>query len=344
MLDQIARHGLIDLDIQAKGDLHIDGHHTVEDVGITLGQAVYQGRGRQEGHPPLRPRLRAAGRGAVARGDRLFRPAGLVMNVPFKSGMIGTFDTQLAHEFFQGFCNHAFVTLHIDNLRAKTPTTSAKRCSRPSPGRCAWRWRSTRAPAGDHPVHEGQPLSPYGRRGRLRHGQPALGVAGGAARGAGQRLRGDRHLPPRRRAGRRARRAARPGRHADCMRELRESGLLESVLEAAASKPLFGVCVGMQMLLDRSEEGPTDGLGLIPARSSVSSWKASCSPMAAATRCRKWAGTRCARRSRTRCGRACRTAATSISCTAFTPGRRTRAPQRRGIRLRRALYRGRGPR
>jgi histidinol-phosphate aminotransferase len=76
-----------------------------------------QGRGRQEGHPPLRPRLRAARRGAVARGDRLLGPPGLVMNVPFKSGMIGTFDTQLAHEFFQGFVNHAFVTLHIDNLR-----------------------------------------------------------------------------------------------------------------------------------------------------------------------------------------------------------------------------------
>jgi hypothetical protein len=77
MLDQIARHGLIDLDIAGQGDLHIDGHHTVEDVGITLGQAVLQGGRRQEGHPPLRPRLRAAGRGAVARSDRLLRPPGL---------------------------------------------------------------------------------------------------------------------------------------------------------------------------------------------------------------------------------------------------------------------------
>ncbi len=73
MLDQIARHGLIDLDIEAKGDLHIDGHHTVEDVGITLGQAMAKVVGRQKGPAPLRPRLRAAGRSAVARGDRLLR-------------------------------------------------------------------------------------------------------------------------------------------------------------------------------------------------------------------------------------------------------------------------------
>jgi hypothetical protein len=76
MLDQIARHGLIDLDIQAEGDLHIDGHHTVEDVGISLGQAVAQAVGDKKGHPPLRPRLCAAGRGAEPRGDRLLRPTG----------------------------------------------------------------------------------------------------------------------------------------------------------------------------------------------------------------------------------------------------------------------------
>ena len=95
-----------------------------------------------------------------------------------------------------------------------------------------------------------------------------------------------------------AERVVLPGQGAmpDCMRELRESGLLESVLEAAASKPLFGVCVGMQMLLDRSEEGPTDGLGLIHGEVVRSGWKASASPMAAATRCRKWAGTGCTRR------------------------------------------------
>jgi imidazoleglycerol-phosphate dehydratase len=117
MLDQIARHGLIDLDIQAKGDLHIDGHHTVEDVGITLGQAVAQAVGDKKG-------LRRYGHAYVPLDEALSRVVvdfsgrpGLEMHVPFKSGMIGTFDSQLAYEFFQGFCNHAFVTLHIDNLR-----------------------------------------------------------------------------------------------------------------------------------------------------------------------------------------------------------------------------------
>lgn len=119
MLDQIARHGLIDLDIEAKGDLHIDGHHTVEDVGITLGQAVHLAVGdkagiRRYGHAYV-PLDEALSRVVV---DFSGRP-GLVMNVPFKSGMIGSFDSQLAHEFFQGFVNHAFVTLHIDNLRGE---------------------------------------------------------------------------------------------------------------------------------------------------------------------------------------------------------------------------------
>jgi imidazoleglycerol-phosphate dehydratase len=119
MLDQIARHGLIDLDIQATGDLHIDGHHTVEDVGITLGQAVYKAVGDKKG-------IRRYGHAYVPLDEALSRVVidfsgrpGLLMNVPFKSGMIGTFDSQLAHEFFQGFCNHAFVTLHIDNLRGE---------------------------------------------------------------------------------------------------------------------------------------------------------------------------------------------------------------------------------
>lgn len=119
MLDQIARHGLIDLEIEAKGDLHIDGHHTVEDVGITLGQAVYKAVGDKRG-------IRRYGHAYVPLDEALSRVVidfsgrpGLIMNVPFKSGMIGTFDTQLAHEFFQGFANHAFVTLHVDNLRGE---------------------------------------------------------------------------------------------------------------------------------------------------------------------------------------------------------------------------------
>lgn len=117
MLEQIARHGLIDLEIQAQGDLHIDGHHTIEDVGITLGQAMAQAVGDKKG-------LRRYGHAYVPLDEALSRVVidfsgrpGLEMHVPFSSGMIGTFDTQLAYEFFQGFVNHAFVTLHIDNLR-----------------------------------------------------------------------------------------------------------------------------------------------------------------------------------------------------------------------------------
>jgi imidazoleglycerol-phosphate dehydratase len=119
MLDQIARHGLIDIEIEAIGDLHIDGHHTVEDVGITLGQAVHQALGERKG-------IRRYGHAYVPLDEALSRVVidfsgrpGLVQNVPFKSGMIGTFDTQLMHEFFQGFVNHAFITLHIDNLRGE---------------------------------------------------------------------------------------------------------------------------------------------------------------------------------------------------------------------------------
>ena len=119
MLDQVARHGMLDLDIEAKGDLHIDAHHTVEDIGITLGQAFAKAVGDKAG-------IRRYGHAYVPLDEALSRVVidfsgrpGLVMNVPFKSGMIGTFDTQLTHEFFQGFVNHAFVTLHIDNLKGE---------------------------------------------------------------------------------------------------------------------------------------------------------------------------------------------------------------------------------
>jgi imidazoleglycerol-phosphate dehydratase len=117
MLDQIARHGLIDLDIHAVGDLHIDGHHTVEDVGITLGQAFAKAVGDKKG-------IRRYGHAYVPLDEALTRVVidfsgrpGLEMHIPFTSGAIGGFDTQLTYEFFQGFVNHAGVTLHIDNLK-----------------------------------------------------------------------------------------------------------------------------------------------------------------------------------------------------------------------------------
>ncbi len=119
MLDQIARHGLIDLQVEAKGDLHIDAHHTVEDVGITLGQAFARAIGDKKG-------IRRYGHAYVPLDEALSRVVidfsgrpGLEYHVPFTRSMIGSFDVDLAHEFFQGFVNHALVSLHIDNLRGQ---------------------------------------------------------------------------------------------------------------------------------------------------------------------------------------------------------------------------------
>jgi imidazoleglycerol-phosphate dehydratase len=119
MLDQIARHGSIDLTVEAKGDLHIDAHHTVEDIGITLGQAVARAVGDRKG-------IRRYGHAYVPLDEALSRVVidfsgrpGLEWNVPFTRARIGEFDVDLAHEFFQGFVNHALVTLHVDNLRGQ---------------------------------------------------------------------------------------------------------------------------------------------------------------------------------------------------------------------------------
>jgi imidazoleglycerol-phosphate dehydratase len=117
MLDQVARHGLIDLDVEAKGDLHIDAHHTVEDIGITLGQAVAKAIGDKKG-------IRRFGHAYVPLDEALSRVVidfsgrpGLEFHVAFVRARIGEFDVDLVHEFFQGFVNHAQVTLHVDNLR-----------------------------------------------------------------------------------------------------------------------------------------------------------------------------------------------------------------------------------
>jgi len=117
MLDQVARHGLIDLDIRAEGDLHIDAHHTVEDIGITLGQALARALGDKKG-------IRRYGHAYVPLDEALSRVVidlsgrpGLVYEVDFTRAMIGAFDVDLFQEFFQGFVNHAGVTLHLDNLR-----------------------------------------------------------------------------------------------------------------------------------------------------------------------------------------------------------------------------------
>ncbi|MCK9989751.1 MAG: imidazoleglycerol-phosphate dehydratase [Rugosibacter sp.] len=117
MLDQIARHGMMDITIEAVGDLHIDAHHTVEDVGITFGQALAGALGDKKG-------LRRYGHAYVPLDEAMSRVVvdlsgrpGLVFNVPFTRAAIGEFDVDLVHEFFQGMVNHAGITLHIDNLR-----------------------------------------------------------------------------------------------------------------------------------------------------------------------------------------------------------------------------------
>ena len=119
MLDQVARHGMFDIEVEAKGDLHIDGHHTVEDVGITLGQAFAKAVGDKRG-------LRRYGHSYVPLDEALSRVVvdlsgrpGLEFGVEFTRGMIGGFDVDLAYEFFQGFVNHAAITLHIDNLKGR---------------------------------------------------------------------------------------------------------------------------------------------------------------------------------------------------------------------------------
>jgi len=117
MLDQVGRHALFDLSVSAKGDLHIDAHHTVEDIGITLGQAFKRAMGDKKG-------IRRYGHAYVPLDEALSRVMldlsgrpGLEFHVPFTRALVGTFDVDLIHEFFQGFVNHALVTLHIDNLR-----------------------------------------------------------------------------------------------------------------------------------------------------------------------------------------------------------------------------------
>jgi len=119
MLDQIARHGMLDLDISASGDLHIDAHHTVEDVGIALGQAVVKALGDKTG-------IRRYGHAYVPLDEALTRVVidlsgrpGLEFGIDFSRALIGEFDVDLIHEFFQGFVNHALATLHIDNLKGR---------------------------------------------------------------------------------------------------------------------------------------------------------------------------------------------------------------------------------
>ena len=126
MLEQVARHGLIDIALEAKGDLHIDAHHTVEDIGITLGQAIAKAAGDRKG-------IRRYGHAYVPLDEALSRVVidfsgrpGLEYHVDFPRSRVGEFDVDLVHEFFQGFCNHALATLHVDCLRGKNAHHNAE--------------------------------------------------------------------------------------------------------------------------------------------------------------------------------------------------------------------------
>ncbi len=158
MLDQVARHGLVDLDIQAEGDLHIDAHHTVEDIGITLGQALAQALGDKKG-------VRRYGHAYVPLDEALSRVVidlsgrpGLSYHVDFTRAMIGGFDVDLFQEFFQGFVNHAGVTLHLDNLRGvERPPPGRDRVQGLRPGP-AHGGGAGPAHGWPHPLDQGRPL------------------------------------------------------------------------------------------------------------------------------------------------------------------------------------------
>ncbi len=233
MLDQIARHGMIDLEVEAQGDLHIDGHHTVEDVGITIGQAVKQAVGDKKG-------ITRYGHSYVPLDEALSRVVidfsgrpGLVTDVAFTSGMIGTFDTQLLHEFFQGFrqprLRHAAHRQpegrerappgrdHLQGLRPRAAhgagARSARRRQIPSTKGSFVKQNRPSSPgrAGASSYEFGS--QPDRGRGRLRHGQPALGGAGGDPRHHRHARQRRHHLRPAGGAQRAPRGAAGPRRH-----------------------------------------------------------------------------------------------------------------------------------
>ena len=154
MLDQVARHGMLDLEIAAKGDLHIDAHHTVEDVGITLGQAFAQALGDKKG-------MRRYGHAYVPLDEALSRVVvdlsgrpGLEFDVDFTRALIGEFDVDLVHEFFQGFVNHALVTLHVDNLQGQQRAPSGGDRVQGLRARAAHGGRARPAHAGHAAVHQ----------------------------------------------------------------------------------------------------------------------------------------------------------------------------------------------
>ena len=295
MLDQVARHGMLDLEIEAKGDLHIDAHHTVEDIGITLGQAVAKAIGDKAG-------VRRFGHAYVPLDEALSRVVidfsgrpGLEYHVKFTRALIGEFDVDLVHEFFQGFVNHAQVTLHIDNLRGDNAhhqcETMFKAFAR------ALRMAASRPARGRRgALDQGLAVSALMRIAVVDYGMGNLRSVSKAmehvAPQAQVRVTADPEEIPA------ADRVVVPGQGAmpDCMRQLAASGARDAVVEAARAKPFLGICIGLQMLFEHGEEGDTARAGRCSA--------ARCPRFAAdgGSRSRTWAGTRCCRAGRTRCG------------------------------------------
>ena len=249
---------------RAKGDLHIDAHHTVEDIGITLGQALRQALGDKKG-------IRRYGHAYVPLDEALSRVVidlsgrpGLEFHVPFTRALIGTFDVDLAHEFFQGFVNHALVTLHVDNLRGDNAHHQARRCSRRSRARCAWPCERDPRAAGVDSVDQGHALGRSATRrcpmiavvdygmGNLRSVAKALAHVAPDAR--------DRRHRRRRRRSARADRVVLPGQSAmpDCMRCLDATAacatsVLRGRARPARSSASASAC---RCCSTTSEEGP----------------------------------------------------------------------------------------
>ena len=244
MLEQIARHGLMDLDVKVEGDLYVDGHHTVEDAGIVLGQALKEALGEKKG-------IVRYGQACIPLDESLSRVVldlsgrpGLYFDCDFTAPMIGALDSQLVREFFQAVSNHAGMTLHIDNLKGENAHHQAE---------------SIR---GRDSEHEGRTMKiaivDYGT-GNLRSvGQAVRAVADGAdvsvTQSAAEIDAADRVIFPGQ------------GAMGDCMRCLGESGLKDAVLRALANKPVLAVCIGMQMLFERSDENDCAGLGLMAGK------------------------------------------------------------------------------
>ena len=336
MLDQVARHGMLDLDIEAKGDLHIDAHHTVEDIGITLGQAFAKAIGDKAG-------VRRFGHAYVPLDEALSRVVidfsgrpGLEYHVKFTRALIGEFDVDLMHEFFQGFVNHAQVTLHIDNLRGdnahhqcetmfKAFARALRMAAEPDP----------RA-AGHRAVDQGQPLAlkiavvDYGM-GNLRSVSKALEhVAPGA-----EVLRDRRS-----RAIRAADRVVVPGQGAmpDCMRQLAASGAREAVDRSDAQQALPRHLHRPADAVRARRGGRYAGPGRAAGRRAAILGRR----RMRASRSRTWAGTRSCSSGHTRCGGHPRPQPLLFRAQLLSRAAR-RGAHRRDLDLRRALYLRRRP-